>query len=53
MPGQTRVPFKMAKYDWNMFLNYVAFLAGNKAPKERHPHYDSELTSCYQDAFMP
>ena len=42
---------KMAKYDWNTFLNYVAFLAGAVAPGTRCPHHDSELISCYHDAF--
>ena len=42
---------KMAKYDWNTFRNYVAFLAGGVAPGTRHPHHDSELISCYHDAF--
>ena len=41
----------MAKYDWNTFRNYVAFLAGTVAPGTRHPHHDSELISCYHDAF--
>ena len=39
---------KMAKYDWNTFRNYVAFLAGGT----RRPHHDSELTSCYHEAFL-
>ena len=43
----------MAKYDWNMFRNYVVFLAGELAPGTRRPHHDSELSSCYQDAFLP
>ena len=43
---------KMAKYDWNTFRNYVAFLAGGMAPGTRRPHQDSELTSCYHDAFL-
>ena len=42
---------KMAKYDWNTFRNYVAFLAGGVAPGTRRPHHDSELISCYHDAF--
>ena len=42
---------KMAKYDWNTFRNYVAFLAGGVAPGSRRPHHDSELISCYHDAF--
>ena len=42
----------MAKYDWNTFRNYVAFLAGRIAPGTRRPHHDSELTSCYHDAFL-
>ena len=40
---------KMAKYDWNTFRNYVAFLAGGVAPGTRRPHHDSELISCYHD----
>ena len=43
---------KMAKYEWNMFRNCVAFLAGGVAPGTRRPHHDSELTSCYHDAFL-
>ena len=43
----------MAKYDWNAFRNYVAFLAGRMAPGTSCPHHDSELTSCYHDAFLP
>ena len=46
----------MAKYDWNTFRNYVAFLAGEMAP-EQGTHittdHDSELISCYHDAFLP
>ena len=42
---------KMAKYDWNTFRNYVAFLASGVAPGTRRPHHDSELISCYHDAF--
>ena len=42
----------MAKYDWNTFRNYIAFLAGRMAPGTRRPHHDSELTSCYHDAFL-
>ena len=38
----------MAMYDWNTFRNYVAFLAGGT----RRPHHDSELTSCYHEAFL-
>ena len=44
---------KMAKYDWSTFRNYVAFLAGELAPGTRHPHHDSESSSCYHDAFLP
>ena len=43
----------MAKYDWNTSRNYVAFLASELAPGTRRPHHDSELTSCYHDAFLP
>ena len=43
---------KMAKYDWNKFRNYVAFLASGVAPGTRRPHHDSELISCYHDAFQ-
>ena len=43
---------KMAKYDWNTFRNYVAFLAGGVAQGTRRPHHDSELISCYHDAFQ-
>ena len=43
----------MAKYDWNTSRNYVAFLAGELAPGTRRPHHDSELISCYHDAFLP
>ena len=43
----------MAKYDWSTFRNYVAFLAGELAPGTRHPHNDSESSSCYHDAFLP
>ena len=43
----------MAKYDWNTFRNYIALLAGEMAPGTRSPHQDSELTSCYHDAFLP
>ena len=39
---------KMANYDWNTFRNYVAFLAGGT----RRPHHDSELISCYHEAFL-
>ena len=42
---------KMAKYDWNTFRNYFAFLAGGVAPGTRRPHHDSELISCYHEAF--
>ena len=42
----------MAKYDWNTIRNYVAFHAGRMAPGTRHPHHDSELISCYHDAFL-
>ena len=42
----------MAKYDWNTFRNYVAFLAGRMAPGTRRPHHDSELISCYHDTFL-
>ena len=42
----------MAKYDWNTFRNCVAFLAGGVAPGTRRPHHDSELISCYHDAFL-
>ena len=42
---------KMAKYDWNTFRNYVAFLAGGVAPGTRRPHQDSELILCYHEAF--
>ena len=54
-PGQLEYSSidKMAKYDWNTFRNYVAFLAGELAPGTRHPHHDSELSSCYHDAFLP
>ena len=44
---------KMAKYDWSTFRNYVAFLAGELAPGTRHPHHDSESSSCYHDTFLP
>ena len=43
----------MAKYDWNAFRNYVAFLAGEMASGTMHPHHDSELISWYHDAFLP
>ena len=43
---------KMAKYGCNTFRNYVAFLAGGMAPGTRRLHHDSELTSCYHDAFL-
>ena len=43
---------KMAKYDWNTFRNCIAFLAGGVAPGTRGPHHNSELTSCYHDAFL-
>ena len=43
----------MVKYEWNTFRNYVAFLAGDMAPKTRCPHHDSELISGYHDAFLP
>ena len=43
----------MAKYDWNMFRNYVAFLADEMASGTMHPHHDSELISWYHDAFLP
>ena len=42
---------KMAKYDWNTFRNYVAFLARGVAPGTRRPHHDSELILCYHEAF--
>ena len=44
---------KMAKYDWNTFCNYVAFLAVELAPGTRQPHHDSESSSYYHDAFLP
>ena len=43
----------MAKFDWNTFCNYVAFLTGEMASGTRHPHHDSELISWYHDAFLP
>ena len=43
----------MAKYDWNTFRNYVAFLAGEMASGTMHPHHDSELISWYHEAFLP
>ena len=43
----------MAKYDWNTFRSYVAFLASEMAPGTRCLHHDSELTSWYHDAFLP
>ena len=43
----------MAKYDWNTFRNYVAFLADEMASGTMHPHHDSELISWYHDAFLP
>ena len=43
----------MAKYDWNTFRNYVAFLAGEMASGTMHPHHDSELILWYHDAFLP
>ena len=43
---------KMAKYDWNTFRNYVAFLADRMAPGTRRPHHDSGLTSCYHGVFL-
>ena len=43
----------MAKYDWNTFRNYVAFLAGEMASGTMYPHHDSELISWYHDAFLP
>ena len=54
-PGQLEYSSidKMAKYDWSMFRNYVAFLAGELAPGTRHPHHDSESSLCYHDAFLP
>ena len=54
-PGQLEYSSidKMAKYDWSTFRNYVAFLAGELAPGTRHPHHDSESSSCYHDAFLP
>ena len=54
-PGQLEYSSidKMAKYDWSTFRNYVAFLAGELAPRTRHPHHDSESSSCYHDAFLP
>ena len=54
-PGQLEYSLidKMAKYDWRTFRNYVAFLAGELAPGTRHPHHDSESSSCYHDAFLP
>ena len=54
-PGQLEYSSidKMAKCDWSTFRNYVAFLAGELAPGTRHPHHDSEASSCYQDAFLP
>ena len=45
-PGLSGV--QMAKYDWNMFRNYVAFLAGGT----RRPHHGSEFTACYHEAFQ-
>ena len=42
----------MAKYDCNTFRNYVVFLAGRMAPGTRRPHHDSELISCYHEAFL-
>ena len=54
-PGQLEYSSidKMAKYDRSTFHNYVAFLAGELAPGTRHPHHDSESSSCYHDAFLP
>ena len=43
---------KMTKYDCHTFRNYVAFLHGRMAPGTRRPHHDSELISCYHDAFL-
>ena len=43
----------MAKYDWNTFRNYVAFLASEMDSGTMHPHHDSELNSWYHDAFLP
>ena len=43
----------MAKYDWNTFRNYAAFLTSENAPVTRRLHHDSELTPCYHDAFLP
>ena len=53
-PGQLEYSSidKMSKYDWSTFRNYVAFLAGQLAPGTRHPHHDSESSSCYHDAFL-
>ena len=42
---------KMVEYDWNTFRNYIAFLAGRVAPGTRRPHHNSELISCYHEAF--
>ena len=54
-PGQLEYSLidKTAKYDWSTFRNYVAFLAGELAPGTRHPHHDSESSSCYHDVFLP
>ena len=54
-PGQLEYSLidEMAKYNWNAFRNYVAFLAGEMAPGTRRPHRDSELTSSYHEAFLP
>ena len=43
----------MTKYNWNTFCNSVAFLASDTAPGTRHPHHNSELTSCYHESFLP
>ena len=53
-PGQLEYSSidKMAKYNWSTFRNYVAFLAGELAPGTRHPHHDSESSSCYHEAFL-
>ena len=52
--GLSRVQFdwQMAKYDCNTFRNYIAFLHGRMPPGTRRPHHDSELISCYHDAFL-
>ena len=40
---------KMAKYDWNSFRNYVAFLAGAVAPGTREREREIQFIGLFED----